>query len=545
VPVRRRLRRALVGAIVAAAAAAPVARADSPSADRDRFFIDKIDDDSTADATLWQGSLTSTTFFHRENAAIAAPLSTGGAGTENAAPFLRLFTDLRAQLDARHVSGGPWDGRIDARLRYVPQVKETWKSFAPQSGTFSGNEYDLRELYAVHGGDRTDVTVGRQIVLDLAATKIDGIRFDYAKNEKWTYLGFAGLYPVRGSRSVTTDYPKGVDAAGAPTQRVLPGAVGGGAAYRTPRSYGAIGVVGIASLAKDNATGTDEKPRVFVTANGYYRPSVRLDLFHYAVVDVVGAGGAALTNLSLGANWKPEARMRIEAQVNTVDTETLNVQAQTQLEDPGPLPGVVQNNITVSRIASQSARLGLSVGIGKTERFEVSTAVQLRRRPDIALTTGDGTAVTIKAAQGAEVMVQAVDRHSVAGLRLSGMLLRSFGVGSTNISRSEAWIGRLGGQRDFKNGKGQWQVDLGYVSSKDDDAGIACDSTMLATCWGSSRSRTISATGLTYYRLGGSWLGVASLEVAEQALTVSDAAMTVKQPGVIMFTGLVRLAYRF
>ena len=131
------LRRALVGVVLAAAAAAPVARADSPSADRDRFFIDKIDDDATADATLWQGSLTSTSFFHRENAAIGPPLTGGTVGTENATPFMRLFTDLRAQLDARHIKGGPWDGRIDGRVRYVPKVKETWKSFSPQSGTFS------------------------------------------------------------------------------------------------------------------------------------------------------------------------------------------------------------------------------------------------------------------------------------------------------------------------------------------------------------------------------------------------------------------------
>ena len=38
---------------------------------------------------------------------------------------------------------------------------------------------------------------------------------------------------------------------------------------------------------------------------------------------------------------------------------------------------------------------------------------------------------------------------------------------------------------------------------------------------------------------------MASLEVADQTLTVSGNTMTVKQPGIIMFTGLVRLAYRF
>src|SRR5262249_25121727 len=155
------------------------------------------------------------------------------------------------------------------------------------------------ELYVSHGGERTDVYLGRQIVLDLAATKIDGLRLDYASSQTWTYLAFAGLYPTRGSRSLDTDYPKGQDAMGKPSGRVLPAAGGAGAAYRTQSAYGALGVVGIAPLSKDRATGTQEQPRVFVTTNGYWRPSSGLDLFHYVVVDFLGAGGAALTNLSL------------------------------------------------------------------------------------------------------------------------------------------------------------------------------------------------------------------------------------------------------
>ncbi len=535
-------------AIALVLGAAPVARADSPTADQDRFFVDKIDDDTTQDSTLWQGSLTSTSFLHRENAGIAAPLTGGGVGTENAAPFERFFTDLRTQLDARHISGGDWDMHLDGRLRYVPQITpaDKWIDYAPQSGTFGGNEYELRELYVSHGGERTDVTIGRQFVLDLAAVKIDGVRLDYASSETWTYVGFAGLYPTRGSRSIDTDYPKGVDAMGNTTSRVLPVAGGVGAAYRTLSSYGAIGLVGIVPLSNDRITGGQEPARVFATANGYWRPSTTLDVFHYVVVDLVGAAGAALTNLSIGVNWKAVDRLHVTAMVNSIDTETLNVQAQTQLSDPAPLPGVVNNEITVSRISSQSARLGLSVGLGNSERFEVSTAAQLRRRPDIVLATGDPTvSVTIKAAESAELMLQVVDRRSIAGLRLSAMVLRAFGVGDVNLLRTSSLVARVSAQHAIGDGGGEWEADLGYVTSKDDNSGVTCDPTKLATCWGSSTSSTISLDGLGMYRLGRSWLGVASLELATQHLQVTDAMTAVSQPSILMITGMVRLSYRF
>ena len=527
------------------------AYAETPSADQDRFFIDKTDDDSTEDATLWQGSLTSTSFLHRETAGIAPALGGEGGvvGTENAANFLRLFSDLRAQLDGRHVSGGAWDLRFDGRLRYVPQVNgsDAWVSFSPQSGTFGGNEYELREMYATHGGDRTDVTVGRQFVLDLAAVKIDGVRLDYASSETWTYIAFAGLYPVRGSRSVETDYPQAVDATGKVTGRVLPAAGGAGAAYRTQKSYGAIGLVGILPLSNDRTTGAMEPARVFATSNGYWRPSIDLDLFHYAVVDFVGTGGAALTNLSLGANWKPVARMHVSALVNQVDTETLNVQAQTQLKDPAQqLPGVINNEIAVSRIASRSARLGLSVGIGQTERFEVSTSAMVRQRPDISVPTGMGqTPVAIPAAESAELMIMGTDRHSLLGTRMSLMALSMFGVGNANLARTTANVVRLSATKSFADDKGEWETDLGYVASKDDNVGKTCTTTMLATCWGSSQVSTISLDGLAMYRLGGDWLGIASLELAQQSLKVTDAMNNVSQPSIVMITGMVRLSYRF
>ncbi len=533
-----------VAITVALVAAARAAHADTPTADEDRFFVDKVEDDDGEDRTLWQGSLTSTSFLHRENAGIAPPLSNGAVGTENAAPFMRLFTDLRAQLDARHLKGGAWDARVDARARYAPPGDGEYNL---QSGTFGGDEYDVRELYLTRGGARTDVSLGRQIVLDLGGIKVDGIRLDHAASAKWTYLGFAGLYPVRGSRSLTTDYPAARLAGGARGGRVLPGTLGGGAAYRTQQAYGALGAVAIASLTKDTATQTNEPPRLYLTANGYWRPRITLDLFHYAVVDVVGANGAALTNLSLGANWKPAPRMRVSALLNQTDTETLNVQAQARLSEPQPLAGVNFNNeVFVARLSTLSARLGLSVSLGKTGRFEVSTSGAVRRRPDLDLKTSDGaTTITVGAAQTAEVVLQAVDRRSILGLRLGGMVLRAFGVGGSNFARTSSLIVRLSAGRALASGNGEWSANLGYATSSDDNVGVACNATMLATCWGSAKSRTISLEGAGSYRIGRSWLGIASLELANQGLQVTDAMALVKQPSVIVVTALVRLSYRF
>ena len=540
----------VVAAVIVFASAA-AARADTPSADQDRFFVDKIDDDSTVDTTLWQGSLTSTSFLHRETAGVAQPLTQSGGvvGTENATDFERLFTDLRAQLDGRHISGGAWDFRFDGRIRYVPLVtgKDQWITFSPQSGTFGGNEYDLRELYVTHGGERTDVTIGRQYVLDLAAVKIDGLRLDYASSETWTYLAFAGLYPVRGSRSVETDYPTGVDMAGNPTGRVMPAAGGAGAAYRTQQAYGALGVVGIVPLSRDRVTGGEEEPRAFVTSNGYWRPSIDLDLYHYAVVDFAGAAGAVLTNLSVGANWKPVPHLHLTAQVNSWDTETLNVQAQTQLNDPTQqLVGVVNNEIAVSRIASRSARAGLSVALGPSERYEISTAAELRERPDLSLSTGMGNpAITLKAAQSAELMLQATDRRSFGGMRLSLFALTSFGVGSANLDRTSTTVIRASAQKSFADDKGEWEADLGYSASKDDDIGVTCTSATIGTCWGASKVSTTSIDGFAMYRLADAWLGLASLELADQSLQTSDGPTLVSQPGIIEITALLRLSYRF
>jgi hypothetical protein len=522
--------------------------AHAQSVEEERFFIDKEEEDE--DKTLWQGSLTSTSFFFRESGGQGTALIPGGATVDNASPFSRLFTDLRAQIDGRHLRGGRWELRVDGRIRVV---KNPFAANHPQSdpnfiqsGQFGDNEYEVREMYLVRGGRRTDLFVGRQVIGDLAALKIDGIRVDYAKTARWTYLGFLGAYPLRASRSVLTDYPPGKDATNSDSARVVPLAGGFGGAYRTSRGYGAIGGVAIVPTAKDARTGTFEKPRVFVTTTGYARRSPKLDLYHFVVLDLTGAAGFALTNLTLGVQYKPSMRLRTNLSLNRVDTEALTQQVRNQLENVEPLEGVVINNNEVQRIASDSVRATVSGSFGRVNRFEVTTGMLARRRPEVTLEAGT-TDQTLPEAKGIDFLVQAVDRHFYGGVRLDLSYIRSIGIGSANYARSTSQVIRLGGSKELKDGKAEVQADVAAISTADDNAGGACMIGMTATCYGSANTSATQATVLGYYRFKKDWFGSASGSLGLQKITVTDPIMLngVPQPSILNSSLFLRVGYRF
>ena len=509
------------------AGAAGAARAQT--SDATRFFIDK-EDETEANETLFQGALTSTTFYFRESASIGDPAMAGGVAPESASPFSRLFTDLRAQIDARHLKGGRWDARLDGRIRVANDPEDRQANTQDnrvQSGLFGGNEYDVKELYLVRGGRRADI--GRQIVADIAATRIDGIRIDYAKSRRWTLLGFAGLYPRRGSRSLATDYPVALDLTGTPTGgRVLPIAAGAGAAYRTMKSYGALGGGAIAVKG--------ERPRDFLSGTGYWRQGPRLDVWHYLVVDLYGSGGFALTNASAGVQWKPAPTLRLNLSAHRIDTEALSLQIRDQLEnvDAG---GNVVNNLKAQRIESDSLRAALSSSLGRRQRYQLTAGLAVRRRPGIDLTPN----VTLPSSQSLEITVQAVDRHFYGGLRLDLAITRAIGVGQASYARSNTLIARLGGTRSFKDGRLEAQGEVAYLSSADDNAGMACNPGDPATCYGSATTSTLQMSGLVYWRLTTDWFANASLGYGRQAITLAAGA----QPPIASTTGFVRLGYRF
>jgi len=237
--------------------------------ERDRFFVDKTDTSKTENGTLIQGSLTSTSFGYHESGGTIAPAA---AGVPSASQFNRLFTDLRLQTDFRHIGAGKWDARIDVRGRIVNDPGIVTTGFTPgtnstsQSGFLGQNELELKEVWLLRNGLRSDLFFGRQFIPDLGGLRIDGLRVDYASSTKFTLLGFGGLYPIRGSRSITTDYSalKSNPAADGTrsTAGNFTGAAGFGAAYRTLDAYGSFGGVALVPLSS-------ESPRVYGTATNY------------------------------------------------------------------------------------------------------------------------------------------------------------------------------------------------------------------------------------------------------------------------------------
>jgi len=528
----------------------------------DRFFAETTNKAQDAQGTSFDGSLTSTTLYYRESGDAAPPL--GGAAAFSASPVDRIFTDLRTQLNAKHISGSKVDFRVDVRGRLNTTTYTTESAVDPdnktdvpyQSGTRYGNELDLRELYVRRVGSTFDLGVGRQYSLELAATKFDGIKLE-GKGTIWKLILFGGLYPSRISRDLRDDYPRAVADVDMPSQGggspILPVSGGIGTAYRYRNAYGAFGAVGILPLADDVETGASEDARIFFTANGYWRATSKVDFYHYVVVDAAGASGAGVTNLTAGVNLQPTAHLRAYASVSRVDTDTLNVTAQTRLQDPDPNMGAVgylENNIAVQRIAQDSARAGLSANFN--DRLEVSTSGALRQRGELRIEpvggnpNDDGDDIVFQAAKAADITIALVDRKSLGGTRLGLSGTSSFGVGNANLYRNRSYIARLDATKDLANDRAELEISATYINSTDDNRGVACNMMDLTTCYGASAVQGVAAGLLLFYRFADPWFVIADANVgAQMSSSAGMDGAPVDQPTILTTGFLLRLAYRF
>jgi len=525
------------------------------SFEKDRFFVDKVDSPATEKGTLIQGSIASSSFFYGESGGAYPMMGGSTMSGDNAGPK-RLFTELRLQTDFRHIKASRWDARVDVRGRFVPQpdnnvgagtVTPTVANRV-QSGLLGENEIDFRELWIVRGGKRSDVFVGRQFVSDLGGVRFDGLRVDYAKSAKLTLIGFGGLYPVRGSRSITTDYAELKNEKGESAGRFV-GIGGFGGAYRTVSSYGALGAVAEVPF-KTSA----ESARVYVTSSGYRGRGAKLAVYHFILVDVLGSAAKAssasiqLTNLSAGVNYKPNPRLRLTAAFHRVDTETLSVQAGSYLNQPD-LTGVggtiVQSDTYLARIATNTARGGISAGLGKQQRFELSTAISYRFRPAFTLRPPDPTATTqvdLPEASSVEVWGSFVDRRSIKGARIGIDASQSFAVGQQAYQRSVLSTARLFVLREMANGRGEWEAEASYSQVKDSVLGMNLGCAMVSDCYGTSNNTLFDIGGQLFYRLKPDWFAIGTFHLTRITNKRSDM---VTDPTVYGVTGFFRIAKRF
>ena len=484
--------------------------------------------------------ITTTAFLHRETGEPGDALVDGGVAPDNASPFSRYFFDLRLQASAQRVDKRGWSTRSDARVRSASDNNV-------QSGASTGNEYEVRELSVRRAGRRTAFGLGRQTVGEVAATTIDGVRVDLRFNSRWRAVAFGGAYPDRGSRSLDTDYPRvrlgdGMDDG----DRIIPIAAGVGGAYATTSLHTTAGMAAIAPLTESPDTGARDDPRLFLTTSGYWRPSRRASLYHYAVADVAGEAGAGLTNLSAGVNANVTRNVLLRASVHHIDTELLALTARNHLEDPDTdAMGVVQNNIEVQRISSDSARGTVSVSLAR-RRFQLSASGGLRRRPELSVPVSDGSEFTFPETRAAEATLTVLDRRSILGLRLGATFALVTPIGDAAPTASSTRVARVRASRQLAKGRGQWQLDLGYLHGEDSVTSAPCTGLDPLACYGAASVRALQGGGLLAAPVTKATLLIADVHVgAERVTATGEGGNKVEQPTRLVTTGFLRIQRRF
>ena len=254
------------------------------------------------------------------------------------AKFSRLFTELRLQTDFRHIGGGRWDARIDARapLRQHRRADDVAADAPPrrtaiQSGFNGTNEYDIRELWLVRSGKRSDLFFGRQFIPDLggAQDRRPPRRLREVRASS-RCIGFGGLYPLRGSRSLDDRLHAAQGRTTATRAGRFVGAGGFGAAYRTINVLRRVRRRRASCRCRRSSRAST--PRRTATAAA----ARKLDLYHFAVVDLSARAGRRQHRAH-----EPVRRRQLQAEssgcaspasFNRVDTETLNVQADAFLQ---------------------------------------------------------------------------------------------------------------------------------------------------------------------------------------------------------------------
>lgn len=477
--------------------------------------------------------LTLSSFLYRESGADAPALADQGAMLENASPVRRFFGDLRLEL-----SGGGL--ALDARVRQT-----TSERF--QSGAEGGGEYELRTLAYQLGGRERSLRVGRQYIDGVGGSKVDGLAFRQKLGAPLAATVFAGAFPVLGSRSLDTDYPTIRMEDGSEGDRLIP--VVGGLAFglETAAYHGDIGAAAVYVPQTVPMASTQERSRVFATANGYLRLGTAAEAYHFLLLDIAGQSRTQLTNGSLGVTLHPSAVLQIGASVNHTSTDALQIATRNLLEDPDPTAiGVVQNDIAVIQVSQDAARATASLALAQ-QRFEITAGAGVRRRPEVSVALADGSGnVGFPEARSAEASFGILDRRSVGGLRLSllGSITQPIGDSTPNTARGTTL--RAAATRAFAQERGSVEIDV--MAGRFRTLGPAgnCTSSLDAlACYGMAKSVLAQAGALGTWRVSREWLFLADVHVGYRDITSTTLATEVDWPSVYTITGFVRVQWRF
>lgn len=318
------------------------------------------------------------------------------AGTPNApavdGPLNLGYGDLRLTLDGRRVDPAEhWDLHLDGRIRvtgseYLQGLTNSSttsgqpgttagtpasNSVTTARGYLGGREYQLYEMWARGRYGKVDIQLGRQIVMEADALRLDGVRVIVQAHKRWRVAVYGGGYADPYSRSVTTDYIKGAPAfAGGVNTRYdydkIWGSVSANVAWLDGKDDG-----GPVSLSTTNGSLTTdyhtENIRAWATWTNFWRPIKYLDLYNDLVVDLWGAAHTQLTRANIFVAVHANQHLTIRAGYDHLSAIAIEMYLTRLLNDRTQFQmGSIENNLTLSRTARDEGRFDLEGVAGRT-----------------------------------------------------------------------------------------------------------------------------------------------------------------------------------
>lgn len=356
-----------------------------------------------------------------------------------ASPYELAWGELRAVVDGRRLPGS-FDLHIDGRVR----LTGTWGTNAAtvgadgfaQRGYLGGNEYEVRQAWVRRRGEKWDFGLGRLMVAEADALKLDGLRLWYRMAKHWDASLYAGVYPDPFSRSLTTDYVGGFAFAGGLdatyTYDKIWGAFSVNSAYLGGNNAGGAlppSITDPASTAPVTGRPSTETPRTWITWTDYIRIVSWLDLFTDLVLDVSGAAGAQLTRLDALVTARAGKHVTLHLGYDHLSSFAIEMFLTRLLADrANHIAGTIENNLIVERTARDEARGDIDISFGKVSiyadgRFRRRAIVNLADDPQFV---ANGSQIAPGVAYDATVGIR--DRGSLWGLRpgLWGMYLSDY-----------------------------------------------------------------------------------------------------------------------
>jgi hypothetical protein len=434
-----------------------------------------------------------------------------GVGDEGlvSSPLSLAYGDLRVTIDARRLPG-KFDIHLDGRVRGTGDFSLTdanaGKSQISARGYEGGREYDLRSAWFRRRGDKWDFALGRMIVTEADALKVDGARLWWRMAKHWDASLYGGAYPDPYSRSVLTDYKGGFAYVG-----------GADATYTYDRIWGAFSVSGSGLTGQDDGgplsaselagmtppppTKT-ETPRVWITWTDYIRILSWMDLFTDLVFDAAGSGGAQLTRLDALLTMRAGSHVTIRLGYDHLSALAIEMWlARFRNDRTIHFANTIENNLIVERTGRDEARGQVDVSFGKfgfygEGRFRRRVLVSLNDDPQFV---DSGNQVVPGTAYDATLGVR--DRGSLAGLRFN--LWASY-IGDYRTRNIVAAL-ELG--RSWFDERLSLDLVFLYAKTDDSQAGlgmnglpVTCDQSSIiklsATCYGTRNASSYEA-GLT------------------------------------------------